>query len=118
MITLARFRNVEDAYVLRTFLIEEGIFTSVLDEHFIQWPWHHSDALGGVRVVVHEGQGEEAMPAYRRYQEIQKSSPSPASVVRCWPLVLFFSYIFGAPALLFGRRQVPIEPSSKPPSAL
>ncbi len=106
MRTIARFQQAEDAHLLRSFLASRGVEAGVLDEHVIQIFWHYSDALGGVRVVVGDSQANEAVEAYRDYLDALVESPRPVTVARAWPLVLLGFWMFGVPALIFGRRVV------------
>lgn len=106
MRTIARFQQAEDAHLLRSFLASRGVEAGVLDEHVIQIFWHYSDALGGVRVVVGDSQANEAVEAYRDYLDALVECPRPVTVARAWPLVLLGFWMFGVPALIFGRRVV------------
>lgn len=54
MRTVASFWRPLEAYIVAGRLEAEGIPTDILDEHYIGINWMAGQALGGVKVVVHE----------------------------------------------------------------
>jgi len=56
VVTLTRFSTAWEAEILRARLQEEGIFAAVADAHTITMNWLYSNAMGGVRVQVPQGQ--------------------------------------------------------------
>lgn len=104
MTTIATFTVPEDAHLFRAFLGAQGVDAFILDENFVQWFWHYSNAIGGVRVVVDDSDAEVATVAHGAYMTNLRNGTYPVNPVRAWPLVLLVSLLAGAPFLLFGRR--------------
>lgn len=105
MITICRFRVPEDAYLFRSYLITRGIDAHVLDEHVVQVAWYYSNAIGGVRVVVHDQDVIDANDATHEYFRGLRVDPLPLATPRGWPVVMIVSLLIGAPALIFGRNK-------------
>lgn len=63
LVTIATFSQATEAYVLKTNLEAEGIWSLVADEHLITWNWLYSNALGGVKLRIREGDVERALEA-------------------------------------------------------
>lgn len=114
MTTIATFPTCEDGHLFRAFLGSNGIESALLDEHVSQLFWHYTQAIGGVRLVVADEDGEEAGRLYQGYMQSLRSGPHPLNPVRAWPLVLLISLFAGGPMLLFGRRAVKSPPREKP----
>lgn len=55
MITVASFSKPEEAHLLRMRLEAGGVPAFVLDENMVQMDWMFSNAIGGVRVVIEDG---------------------------------------------------------------
>lgn len=106
MKTIARFQTPEEAHLFRLFLEARDISAHVWDENLVQAAWHYSDAIGGVRIVVNENDSSQALLAYSEYTHSLNVDSRPITVARAWPLILMFSLLTGAPALIFGRRTV------------
>lgn len=104
MTTVATFTVAEDAHLFRSFLESRGIESHVLDENMVQWFWHYSNALGGVRVVANEEDVEEAQAAHQEYMAALRDGPYPIAPVRGWPAVIVLSIAMGIPLLIFGRN--------------
>ena len=104
MITIAKFIKSEDAYLFRSFLEAQGIASYIYDEHVSQWFWAHTQALGGIRVVVADEDVEQAEALYVQYDKSMKSTPFVESPVRAWPIMALASLFFGFPVMLFGRK--------------
>ncbi len=104
MITIARFQAPEEAHLFSGYLEANEIPAHVFDEHTVQVAWYFSNAIGGVRVVVDEGNAEEAKHLSQDYFECLLAEPRIITVARAWPLVFLLSLIVGIPTLLFGRR--------------
>jgi hypothetical protein len=104
MTTVATFTVAEDAHLFRSFLESRGIESHVLDENVVQWFWHYSNALGGVRVVVDEEDVEKARAAYQEYMAALRDGPFPVGPVRAWPVVIVLSVAMAIPLLIFGRN--------------
>lgn len=60
MITVASFSKPEEAHLLRMRLEAGGVPAVVLDENMVQTDWMFSNAVGGVKVVIEEGDAEAA----------------------------------------------------------
>lgn len=105
MTTVATFTVPEDAHLFRTFLESRGIEGFVLDENVIQLFWHYSNAIGGVRLVVHDDDREAAETVCQEYMQALRSGPYPEQPVKAWPVVALISLFIGVPLLLFGRRE-------------
>jgi len=54
MITIARFSTPEEAHLFRLRLGAGGVEAVILDEYMVQMDWLISNAIGGVRVQIHE----------------------------------------------------------------
>lgn len=107
MTTVATFPAPEDAHLFRAFLEAQGIEGFVLDEYFVQLFWYYSNTLGGVRVVVDDGDEEDAMAVYQEYMLALREGPYPLHPVRGWPIVLLVSLLAGIPLMIFGRKREP-----------
>jgi hypothetical protein len=107
MTTIATFPTPEDAHLFRAFLESRGIAGFLLDEYVTQLFWHYSNAIGGVRLAVHDEDAEEAAVVYHEYTESLRAGPYPVAPVRAWPVVVLVSLLIGVPFLLFGRRTGP-----------
>ena len=105
MTTICHFRVPEDAYLFRSYLITQGIDAHVLDEHMVQVAWHYSNAIGGVRVVVHDQDAIEANDATHEYFRGLRVDPLPLVAPRAWPVVMIVSLLLGVPTLIFGRHK-------------
>lgn len=103
MMTLARFQVPEEAHLLRAYLGHAGIESAVLDEHTIQWFWHLSNALGGVRLSVDDEDMEDAMELHAEYLAARKADPPVETTFRYWPLMIVLDFAIGVPMLVFGR---------------
>lgn len=104
MRTVATFTTPEDAHLFRTYLESNGIEGFLLDEHFVQLFWHYSNAVGGVRLAVNDGDAESAAEIYLEYTHSLRSGPYPLEPVRGWPVVVLLSILFSMPLIIFGRR--------------
>ena len=109
MLTVARLETPEEAHLLRNYLEAEGITAFLFDEFTIQVAWYLSNAIGGVRIVVQEGDCGDALSAIGRYNKTLRSGSSPITEIRAWPIAAILSVLFGVPFLLFGRRIVAEE---------
>jgi hypothetical protein len=103
MTTVATFPTPEDAHLCRMFLESHGIHGVLLDEHVVQLFWNYSNAVGGVRLVVEDEDGDEAAKVYQEYMAALRSGPYPLQPIRAWPAVALLSLLVGAPLILFGR---------------
>ncbi|MES2924853.1 MAG: hypothetical protein V4819_25080 [Verrucomicrobiota bacterium] len=103
MITVATFTTPEDAHLFRMFLESRGIQGFLLDENFVQLFWNYSNAVGGVRLVVEEEDGNDAALAYQEYMAALRTGLYPLQPVRAWPAVVLLSILVGAPLIIFGR---------------
>ena len=63
MVTIARFNKSEDAHLFRLRLSAAGIDAHVLDENYAQWFWWHTQAIGGIRVQIHDDDLDAAKEA-------------------------------------------------------
>ena len=106
MTTICHFRVPEDAYLFRSYLINRGIDAHILDEHVVQIAWHYSNAIGGVRVVVHDHDALEADKVTHEYLRELRAEAQPTAAPRFWPVVMLVSLWLGVPALIFGRNKV------------
>ena len=70
LVTLASYRDVIEANVVRSRLESEGIPCFLADEHLVQMNWLYSDAIGGVKLQVVESDVEEAMRILRGNPEL------------------------------------------------
>lgn len=61
LVTLAKFSNPEEAYVISARLESEGIRSFVADEFAVTFNWSFSHALGEVKVQVIESDAEKAL---------------------------------------------------------
>ena len=115
MTTVATFSKPEEAHLLRMRLETAGISAFIQDENLVQMDWLFSNAIGGVRVQVADGDAE----AVREFLAADEPAPSQdAEDVVCpacgshrtapdeWPRRAFFLslLVFGVP-LFFGRRR-------------
>ncbi|TLD69364.1 DUF2007 domain-containing protein [Phragmitibacter flavus] len=105
MNTIARFQTPEDAHLFRLFLGSHEIEAFVFDEFTVQTVWKFSNAIGGVRVVVHHEDVPAAATYYQEYWQTVLSSYHHTPPVRAWPLILILSLLIGAqPFIVFGRQ--------------
>ena len=68
----------------------------------MQVAWHYSNAIGGVRVVVHD---QDANNATHEYFRELRAEPRPIAAPRIWPVVMLVSLFTGLPTLMFGRNE-------------
>ncbi|MEM9480333.1 MAG: DUF2007 domain-containing protein [Verrucomicrobiota bacterium] len=106
---VARFETPEEAHLLRAYLESNGVEAHVFDEHFVQMYWFYSNAVGGVRVVVREGEFRSALELSDEYLSNLRSKPKTISVARYWGLIVIFSFAIGVPTLIFGRKEIKIR---------
>lgn len=62
MITVATFHLPQDAYIIRGRLQSEGIFCYLKDELTVQSDNIISNAIGGVKLQVHESDAQRVLP--------------------------------------------------------
>ncbi len=60
MLTVATFSKPEEAHMLRLRLEAGGVPAYIQDENMVQMEWLYSNAIGGVRVQIHEDDAERA----------------------------------------------------------
>lgn len=60
LVILTTFNHPNDAYVLKSRLEAEGIWTFLTNENLINTNWFYSFALGGVKLLVKEDDAERA----------------------------------------------------------
>lgn len=60
-VLLRAFSNNLEANVVCSFLNSQGIETQSKDEHIVNINWLYSNAVGGVKVMVHEGDFKKAV---------------------------------------------------------
>ena len=60
MLTVATFSKPEDAHMLRLHLEAGGVPAYIQDENMVQTDWLYSNAIGGVRVQIDEGDEDQA----------------------------------------------------------
>ena len=109
METIARFYKGEDAYLFRSFLESQGISAHVFDEYTPQVHWLYTHVIGGIRVVVSEGDAEKAAELFGTYEESILSGPPVVGNVKAWPVVLLVSFIIGVPLFLLGRKKADVQ---------
>ncbi len=119
MTTIATFDSPEEAYLFRAFLGSREVEAFIWGEHLAQLFWTHRIAFGGVRVVIHDEDWDEAATARGEYFAAINEPPSLVTEVRNWPLVLVISLFVGGPLPLWGRKAVGIRrtPQSTSPLA-
>ena len=71
----------------------------------MQVAWHYSNAIGGVRVVVHDQDAIDANNATHEYFRELRAEPRPIAAPRIWPVVMLVSLFTGLPTLMFGRNE-------------
>lgn len=76
MTTIAAFSKPEEAHLLRTRLEAVGIPAFVQDENIVQLNWLYSNAIGGVRVQVPDGEVDAA----REFLDADAPRPAPDAV--------------------------------------
>lgn len=62
LVTVATFPLPQDAYVIRTRLEAEGIYSFLKDEFTVQTDNFLSNAIGGVKLQIRESEVERAIP--------------------------------------------------------
>ncbi|GAB5523765.1 MAG: hypothetical protein Roseis2KO_16370 [Roseivirga sp.] len=62
MVTVATFHLPQDAYIIRGRLESDGIFCYLKDELTVQSDNIISNAIGGVKLQVHESDVKQALP--------------------------------------------------------
>lgn len=60
MLTIATFSKPEEAHMLRLRLEAGGVPAYLQDENMVQTDWLYSNAIGGVRVQIHEDDADRA----------------------------------------------------------
>lgn len=61
LVTIATFSHVMEAYIPKTKLDVEGIWSFVADEETVTMYWLYSNAIGGVKLQVKESDAERAI---------------------------------------------------------
>lgn len=67
LITIQRLNTSIDAHLLQNYLESEGIESFILDEHTVDVNPLFSNAIGGVRLQVREGDAERAVELIEDY---------------------------------------------------
>ena len=67
LVVVASFIKVHEAYFARNRLYSEGIESFVFDEYIVGVHPYYSNAVGGVKVLVHEEVFEQAKPVIDSY---------------------------------------------------
>lgn len=76
MITIASFQSIDEAQLARMKLEGSGIDSFIADEAMVNMNWLYSNAIGGVRLQIHEEDLETA-------KEILELKPAEKGVVSC-----------------------------------
>jgi hypothetical protein len=69
LITLARYRDLSEAIVVRTMLESAGIYVFLRDENLVRLDWQVSNFIGGIRLEV------EAKDEARAAELLRQSIP-------------------------------------------
>ena len=69
---LAAFTKIHEAYFAKNQLEMEGIESFVFDEYIIGVNPFYSNAVGGVKLLVHESEFENGSVIIKKYQEEQR----------------------------------------------
>lgn len=72
MITVATFHLPQDAYIIRGRIESEGIFCYLKDELTVQSDNIISNAIGGVKLQVHESDVQKVLPILEEAGLIEK----------------------------------------------
>ena len=54
LVLIRKFRDLPEAWLARGALAAAGIETHLLDENMVRLDWFYSNAIGGIRLCVHE----------------------------------------------------------------
>jgi hypothetical protein len=76
LVTLARYRDLSEAIVVRTMLESSGIYVFLRDENLVRLDWQVSNFIGGIRLQV------EAKDEARAAELLRQSIPSVIPFVR------------------------------------
>ena len=61
LLIAATFTSVHEAQFAKSVLEAAGIEATLADEHVVSMTWTYSNAVGGVKLLVHEDRLDEAM---------------------------------------------------------
>lgn len=73
LVTIATFSHPTEAYISKTKLEAEGVWSFVADEYTVTMNWLYSNAIGGVKLQVKEAEVEKALAALT--QNLSQSKP-------------------------------------------
>ncbi|WP_108652601.1 putative signal transducing protein [Dongshaea marina] len=83
-VVVGRFSFPLDAQIAKGALEAEGIDAFIADEHTINMQWLYSDAMGGVRLMTHPDQAEQARNLLREdHSEAVEELAGPGDYLRC-----------------------------------
>ena len=110
---VGRYSTADEAHLARLRLGAQGIEGYLLDEYMIQMDWLYSNAMGGVRLVVHDDQADSALSILRQppADEGMEFPPCPNcgatnTKIDVLPRKLAFGFMFflSAPIVCIGRQ--------------
>lgn len=117
-VTIAQYRDFPLAGLVKSRLESEGIQCFLENEHLVSINWLYSNAVGGIKVKVHEKNAEKAKlilkeeiqnETYEREEFNQKcpkcDSPEITQQNKARKAGAL-SLLFGVPLLLFGKKNV------------
>jgi len=83
LLIAATFTSVHEAQFAKSVLEAAGIEATLADEHVVSMTWTYSNAVGGVKLLVHEDRLDEAMSVLEQgavvLEEPVTSSPDSAA---------------------------------------
>lgn len=102
MVTVATFHLPQDAYIIRGRLESEGIFCYLKDELTVQSHNIVSNAIGGVKLQVHESDVKQVLPILEKAGIIEREFViGPHAPEKGLPKELKFVLIAGAIISMF-----------------
>lgn len=84
MVVVARFSFPHEAHIAKTSLEAAGIESNIADEHTVNTQWLYSNAIGGVRLMVHENDAQIAAEILNAdFSDALCAEESPTSQDKC-----------------------------------
>ncbi len=83
LVTITSFTEPLEAHIVKGLLESQGIKTFIGSEHHVSAVWYLSNALGGVRLLVHKqdkSHAKEVIKSYLKGEYVEEISNEPLNV--------------------------------------